>query len=283
LGIRFNWLLLFGQSFPEAKLVRVDIDATEIDRNRLSDTGLVGDVGLTLRGLNKLVEKKDHSAWRAALKESYQPMIEQEIEARENPSDPVHPFRLVEKVRQAVGDKAIYVIDGGDTSYYGNVGLRAQERASVLPAASGQLGCMGTGIPFAIAAKAARPEKTVVVISGDGSFGLNAMEFCTAVRHNLPIVCVVNNDKAWGMIKHGQELCYGNERTTGTELGAVHYERVVEALGGYGELVEKDEDIIPAVERALASGKPACVNVMTDPCIVSPATLLFREGLNIEE
>lgn len=282
LGVRFNWLLMFGQTFPQAKVVRVDIDATEIDRNRVSDVGLVGDLGLALKELNKRVQKRDHSAWRQGLKKAYAPMIQEEIEARDKPSDPIHPARLVGQVRKAVGDDAIYVVDGGDTSYFGIVGLRAKERASVLQAAAGQFGCLGTGIPFAIAAKAARPDKTVVVINGDGSFGLNAMEFCTAVRHNMPFVCVVNNDGAWGMIKHGQELSYGKERAFGSELGAVHYEKLAAALGGYGEWVERDEDIAPAVKRALKSGKPACVNVLTDPGVVSPATLQFVEGFKME-
>jgi acetolactate synthase-1/2/3 large subunit len=282
LGVRFNWPLMFGQIFPQAKLVRVDIDATEIDRNRIADVGLVGDVGLALKELNHRVERREHTAWRQGLWETYMPMIKGEMEARGKPSYPIHPARLVAQVRQAVGDDAIYVVDGGDTSYYGIVGLRARERASVLHAAGGQFGCLGTGIPFALAAKAARPDKTVVVISGDGSFGLNAMEFCTAVRHSLPFLCVVNNDGAWGMIKHGQQLRYGNDRVFGSELGTIHYEKVAEALGGYGERVEKDADIIPAVERALASGKPACVNVLTDPSVMSLAGLHFSEGFRME-
>lgn len=282
LGVRFNWLLMFGQIFPQAEVIRVDIDATELDRNRAADVGLVGDVGLTLKGLYEGVERREHSAWRQTLKDLYMPLIREEVVARDHPSDPIHPARLVSRVREAMGDEAIYVVDGGDTSYFGLVGLNARERAAVLQAASGQFGCLGTGVPFAVAAKAARPEKTVVVINGDGSFGLNAMEFCTAVRHNLPFVCVVNNDGAWGMIKHGQEMGYGNERVFGTELGAVRYDRVAKALGGYGELVEKDQDIIPALKRAVDSGKPACINVLTDPCVVSPATLQFVEGLKLE-
>ena len=282
LGIRFNWLLMFGQLFPQAKMVRVDIDPAEIDRNRAADVGLVGDLGLTLDQLTKAVEKKDHTFWRNSLKEAYMPLIEEEIKARQTSSDPIHPARMVAKVREAVGDDAIYIIDGGDTSYFGLTTLRATARAGVLGAASGQFGCLGTGVPFAMAAKAARPDKTVVVINGDGSFGLNAMEFDTAVRHDLPFVCVINNDCAWGMIKHGQELCYGSERVCGSELGAVRYEKLAEALGGYGELVEKDEDLVPAVKRALESGKPACINVMTDPCVVSPATLQFVEGFKME-
>jgi acetolactate synthase-1/2/3 large subunit len=108
------------------------------------------------------------------------------------------------------------------------------------------------------------------------------MEFDTMVRHNIPVVVVINNDMAWGMIKHGQEISLGADRLQWSELGERHYEKMVEGLGGYGEFVTKDEEIIPAIERAFASGKPACVNVMTDPTVTSPATLLFAESLKME-
>ncbi|MBL7210017.1 MAG: thiamine pyrophosphate-binding protein, partial [Dehalococcoidia bacterium] len=90
------------------------------------------------------------------------------------------------------------------------------------------------------------------------------------------------NDQAWGMIKHGQELVYGPERVVSSELGVVHYEKVVEGLGGYGELVATDDEIVPAIRRAMDSGKPACVNVLTDPTVTSPATLLLVGGLTTE-
>ena len=199
LGVRFNWLLMYGQVFPQAKLVRVDINPAEIDRNRASDVGLIGEVKLSLRELNRYVEKRRHDAWLKGLRDTYMLMTAEETAARNTPSDPIHPQRLVALTRQALGDSAIYIIDGGDTSYYGAVGLQAKERAAVYASAGGQFGCLGTGIPFAIAAKLARPEKTVVIINGDGSFGLNAMEFDTAVRHNVPIVCIVNNDQAWAV------------------------------------------------------------------------------------
>ena len=282
LGIRFTWLLMFGQLFPQAKLIRVDIDPTEIDRNRASDIGLIGDIGLILNQLNAEVDKKEHSSWVKGLRDAYLPLIAGEVKARETPSESIHPARLVEQVRRATKDDAIYIIDGGDTSYFGMMGLRAKEKTSVIATASGLMGCLGTGVPFGIAAKLARPEKTVVVISGDGSFGFNAMEFDTAVRYNIPFVCVIFNDQAWGMIKHGQEMAYGNERVVGSELGVVHYEKVAEALGGYGEFVAKDEGVIPALERAIASGKPACVNVLTDPTVTSPATLLLVGFLKME-
>lgn len=282
LGIRFNWLLMFGEGFPQAKVIRIDIDATEIDRNRSSDIGLVGDIGSVLKELNAEAEKRDRTSWVKALRDSYLPLIEGEIKERQTPKDPVHPARLVEQIKKAAGDDAIYIIDGGDTSYFGLMGLKAKEKSSVIAAAGGLFGCLGTGIPFGIAAKIARPEKLVIVINGDGSVGFNAMEFDTALRHNIPFVCVVVNDQAWGMIKHGQEITYGNERVVGSELGVVHYEKVAEALGGHGEFVTKDEEIIPAIERAIESGKPACVNVLTDPTVTSPATLLFVDALKME-
>jgi acetolactate synthase-1/2/3 large subunit len=282
LGIRFTWLLMFGQVFPQAKVIRVDIEPTEIDRNRDSDIGLVGDLGLVLKQLNSEVTKKDHSAWVKGLRDAYLPLVQDEINARQAPSDPIHPARLVEQVRKAAGDDAIYVIDGGDTCYFGLMGLKAKETSSVIASASGLFGCLGTGIPFGIGTKVARPDKTVVVINGDGSFGFNAMEFDTAVRHKIPFVCVICNDQAWGMIKHGQELNYGKDRVIGSDLGVIHYEKMVEALGGHGEFVTKDEEIVPAIKRALASGKPACVNVLTDPTVTSPATLLFVDSLKMQ-
>jgi len=282
LGLRFNWLLMHGQGFPQAKVVRVDIDPTEIDRNRSSDVGLVGDIGLSLRELNSLVKQRDFSGWMKVVRDAYLPLIADEVSQRERTTEPIHPARLVEQIKKATEDNAIYVIDGGDTSYFASVGLKAKEKSGVISAAAGLFGCLGTGVPFGIGAKMARPEKMVVVINGDGSFGFNAMEFDTAVRHNIPFVCVIFNDQAWGMIKHGQELVYGPERVVSSELGVVHYEKVVEGLGGYGELVTTDDEIVPAIRRAMDSGKPACVNVLTDPTVTSPATLLLVGGLTIE-
>ena len=280
-GIRFNWLLQFGQTFPNAKVVRIDIDPHEIDRNRSSDVGLVGDVGSILGELLPLVEERDHSTWVTDLRKACLAFIDSEIKQREKVTDPIHPIRLVSLIQKVVGDDALYVVDGGDTSYFGLVGLQSKERSGVLVPSSGLFGCLGTGIPYGIAAKLARPEKRVVVLNGDGSSGFNIMEFDTAVRHNIPFVCVINNDCAWGMIKHGQEMTLGRDRLQCSDLGLRHYEKVVEALGGHGEFVTRDEEIVPALERALAANKPACVNVLTDPTVTSPATIMFEQALKV--
>ena len=112
----------------------------------------------------------------------------------------------------------------------------------------------------------ANVDKKVLLYTGDGSFGLNGMEFDTYVRHNLPVVSIVANDGAWGMVKHWHRLEYGEEQTEGTVLKPrQRYDKMVEALGGYGEYVDKIEDIKPALARAFTSGLPACINVEIDP------------------
>jgi acetolactate synthase-1/2/3 large subunit len=279
-GVRFNWVMQATKLFPDAKVVRIDIEEHEIDRNRSSEVGLVGDCGYVLNQLLPLVEKRDHSQWITKLKKAYAAFLTTELEQRKTPSDPIHPNRLVAQIMDVFGQDAYYVADGGDTSYYGLAGFTSDHQAGVLVPAGALLGCLGTGIPFAIAGKLAHPDKPVIVLNGDGSFGFNSMEFDTAVRHDIPIICVVNNDCAWGMIKHSQGMSIGKDRCTCAELGMRHYEKMVEGLGGYGELVTEDADIIPAIKRAIDSGKPACINVVTDPTVTSPATVMFYQNLS---
>ncbi|MBW2368741.1 MAG: thiamine pyrophosphate-binding protein [Deltaproteobacteria bacterium] len=279
-GIRFNWALQSGHLFPDAKLVRIDIDPSEIDRNRASDAGLVGDSAKVLEQLLPRVEKRDHAEWIGKLRNAYKAFLTTELEKRATPSDPIHPARLTDRIMAVFGTDAYYVADGGDTSYWGLAGFMSEHPGGVQVPAGSLLGCIGTGIPFALSAKLAHPDKPVIVLNGDGSFGFNGMEFDTAVRHNIPIVCVVNNDCSWGMIKHSQKWSIGEERLTCSELGMRHYEKMVEGLGGHGELVTKDEEIIPAIKRAVASGKPSCINVVTDNTVTSPATVIFYTAMS---
>lgn len=278
-GIRFNWMFQSGALLSNIKVVRIDIDPTEIDRNNTATVGLVGDCDEVFSRLLPLVSKRDHAGWTERLRKAYKAFLVTERKQREEPSDPIHPIRLVSRIMEVFGTDAYYVADGGDTGYFGLAGFSSRHRAGVMVPSGGLLGCLGTGIPFAIAAKLANPDKPVLVMNGDGSFGFNSMEFDTCVRHDIPIICVVNNDSAWGMIKHLQEMSIGEERCTCADLGMRHYEKMIEGLGGHGELVTKDENITPALHRALESGKPACVNVMTDPTATSPATVLIYQGL----
>ena len=135
----------------------------------------------------------------------------------------------------------------------------------------GPLGTLGVGPGYAMAAKLARPESNVVLVYGDGSFGLHAMEFEAMVRQNIPVVSVIGNDAGWTQIRRGQVDLYGEKRAVATALEYTRYDRVVEALGGFGAYVETVDQIGPALDAAFASGKPACVNVKI-------ASSEFRKG-----
>jgi acetolactate synthase I/II/III large subunit len=177
--------------------------------------------------------------------------------------EPIHPVRLCREVREFLPREAAIVADGGDIAGFAVLTMDALSPASLQWA--GAFGHLGVGLPFAIAGKLASPSRPVALITGDGSFGLSAMEFDTAVRHGIPVVCIISNDCGWGQIRRVQRNNYGRERVTGCELGVKRYDLLVESLGGFGIYVEKLADLKPAIEKAFASGLPACVNVRTDP------------------
>jgi acetolactate synthase-1/2/3 large subunit len=173
---------------------------------------------------------------------------------------PIHPLRLCKEVRDFVERDAILVVDGHEILNYGRQSIPTYVPRHRLN--SGPFGTMGVGLPFGIGAKVAEPDRQVVVLHGDGSFGLNAMEVDTAVRHNLPVLTVISNNGGWTSID-GSYLKDGYK--VGRDLGFTRYDRMVEALGCHGEYVEDPREIRPALERAAESGKPAVVNVISDP------------------
>jgi acetolactate synthase-1/2/3 large subunit len=258
----------------DAKVIQVDIEGEEIGRNRDVQLGIVGDCREVLRQL--LSHARQHpwpqrDAWLEVLGRTRQGRSQAFAAGLASTEPPIHPFRLATEVARFLPDDAIIVADGGEAWDWMSSAAVVKRPGHWL--SHGYLGCLGVGPSFGMAAKLAHPDKHVLVTTGDGSLGLNLAEFHTAAKHNLPIVVVVFNDKAWGMCKHGQEMSRGKGQTVATELGLVHYEKAVEGLGAYGELVEKPADIAPALERAFKSGKPACLNVLVDPDVVSPATI----------
>jgi len=277
IGTRLNNTLAYGQPplfNPEGKWVQIDIEASEIGHNRAIDIGIVGDAKAILKqmleGARDRTKAREESPWVEECR-AYANSRRQRIEADLTSSNvPIHPLRLCQEIKDFLDRDATIVVDGGDISAWGPTVLRVYHPGHWLDV--GPFSGLGPGIPFGIAAKLARPDKQVLTLVGDGTFGLNGMEFDTAVRHKIPFVTVIGNDGAWGMIKHRQEITYGQDRVIGTELGFTRYDRMVEALGGHGEYVKQPEEIRPALERAFASGLPACVNVETNPAAVSPLT-----------
>lgn len=277
LGSRFNFMLGFGKLFqPHVTVIQVDIEAEEIGFNRGANLGIVGDVKEVLDGLISLMDETPERQWVADAKKMIETSNDMRCKTYNLDAVPIHPLRLVREINAITGKEAAYVCDGGDIMLWGSDVFPAERPAAML--ATGPLGCLGVGLPFAMAAKLAQPDRTVVLLNGDGTFGLNGMEFETAVRHNIPVICVIGNDQAWGMIKHGQEDRYGRERVCCSELGPVRYDRMVEALGGHGEYVEQPDDIKPAIIRAIESGKPACINVILDPTLGHPVSKIMAQG-----
>lgn len=264
-----------------AKVAQVDIDAREIGHNQPVDIGIVGDAKAVLRQLvdeAKRTGAKANSAWAREFSARKRKADEALEPLWHSDAAPIHPLRLARELRDFLAPDAFWVVDGGDTSIYAAQTFRTSFAGHNL--SGGPLGCLGVGMGFAMAAKLAHPDKQVLLFSGDGSFGFAGIEFHTAVRHCLPVVCVINNDCAWGMIKHGQEIKYGSEAVLCSDLGLVRYDQMVEALGGHGEFVERPEDIRPALEQAFASGEPACVNVATDPNAVSLGSVWLAQMLH---
>lgn len=263
MGTRFDFTFEAKHLSPAVKLIRVDIEPSAICNGRTPDVGIVGDAGVVLRQLCDGIKKASHKDWveqlqngRQMMREAFEPMFTSD-------QTPIHPLRLCREISQFVDRDTVLCIDGGDMCVWGNLALPATGPGQYLSLVSSLFGCLGVGTPYAIAAKLADPKKNVIVTTGDGSFGLTLMEFDTALRHNIPFVSVVGNDSCWGMIHRPFKSQKG--QTFGCELEPRRYDKIIEAMGGHGEYVEKPDDIGPAIRRAIDSGVPACVNVMIDP------------------
>lgn len=263
-GTVLDFRMAFGRNIPQAaKVIQLDMDYTVIGQNRAADVALVGNLACTFERMNDVLDQEkirlDFSDYAAALRDK-ELQQEQAAAARGNSNEiPIDPMRLCKEIAAAITDDMIVIGDGGDI---------VAQAAKVVPVPRngywldpGPLGTLGVGMPFGIAAQIAHPDKRVVIIYGDGSFGLNGFEYDTAVRFGLPIVGIMGNDAAWGQMMRPQASMYGAGRLVATQLANTRYDRVVEALGGHGERVAEPDQIRPAIDRALASGKPALVNV----------------------
>ena len=262
IGTRLNHMVGFGRPprfAADAQFIQLDIDQEQLGHNRSVDVALLGDAKAVLRQLcdeaQGTIRRESYAPWVDRLTAMHHEKSAQAEERAGTDQTPIHPLRLAKEVRDAIGRDTILVVDGQEILVYCR-----QTIPSYLPRHrlnSGPFGTMGVGLPFAIGAKVAAPDKQVVVVHGDGSFGMNGMEIDTAVRHGVPIVCVIANNGGWTAIRPGPHR-------PGRDLGFVRYDLMAEGLGAYGELVERPEDIRPALDRAMASGRPAVVNVIVD-------------------
>jgi acetolactate synthase-1/2/3 large subunit len=249
----------------QQKLVQIDIDPENVALNRPVDLALVGDARATLRALIEAVKRRtsplpEHPEM-AEYRTTQEIWLAQFERDATSDNKPIHPLRVMRDVRAFFPRDAICVADGGNTNVWAHYLNRTYEPRSFLWAADS--GHLGIGLPYAIGAKLARPDRPVYAICGDGAFGLNIQELETAARLKLPFIVIIANDRQWGMIKAAQMASY-DARYIGVDFSDVRYDQVAQAMGCWGERVEDPREITPALERAMASGKPAVLDVVVD-------------------
>ena len=248
----------------DAKIIQIDPAAAEIGRNRGVAVGIVGDIASVLTQLTR--EAAQHSwsdlPWLEELRAARAAQAEW-AEGLAAPDTPMHAMFVHKTLESLLRPDDFLSFDGGDFCHFGRALLPAQmpKRWSYVSS----LGMLGSSLPSALAAQVAYPESRVINLTGDGAFGFNGMEFDTAVRHGLNVVTILGNDSAWGIDRQIQLGLYG--RPVATDLLPTRYDQVVQGLGGHGELVERPEDLRPALERAFAANKPALVNVTVQRAI----------------
>ena len=264
-GTRMNYII--GHAAPprfaaNARIARIDIDADEIASSpRKVDIGIVGDCKAVLQQLLAAipgrVDAGNFAPWRKKLSDGEAAKQKETGGGMAMNATPIHPLRLCEEIKNFMQRDAILVVDGQEILNYGRQSMPTFAPAHRLN--SGPFGMMGVGMPFGVGAKVACPDKQVIVVHGDGSFGLNCMELDTAVRHKIPLLVVISLNGGWTADPKNEK--------PGRTLGYTRFDKMAEALGCYGEYVEKPEDIGPALQRAqkkVDQGMVALVNVKTD-------------------
>jgi acetolactate synthase-1/2/3 large subunit len=265
IGVPMDFRLGFGGAFGEdTELVAIDVAEPQRPHPRTVAAECYGSLSATLADLLASAGGKPlaSDAWIAELRSTEDERRAAERPESEDDREPLHPMRVYAELATVLDRDAIVIGDGGDfVSYAGRVVESFQPGRWLDP---GPFGCLGTGPGYALAAKLARPERQVVLLVGDGAFGFAGLEYDTLARHGVNVVGVMGNNGIWALEKHPMEFVYGYSVAAELREGT-RYDELVQTLGGHGELVRHTSELRPALERALAAGKPALVNVLTDP------------------
>ncbi len=274
-GRKLDYQMGYGSPavFPNARFVRIADTAGELVDNRRGDPEILATPTLALDAIVKAAGNSSPAVdrtWTEGLRNKH---LERSSGGRKpatvGSDGKVHPAAIFDAVKKVADQDFIAIADGGDLLSFARVGFEA---GTYLDA--GAFGCLGVGVPYAIAAALAFPDRQVICATGDGAFGINAMEIDTAVRHGARCVIIVSNNAAWNIERLDQEMNYGG-RVVGTTLRHSDYAGMARALGAHGERVEKPEDLPDALARALANA-PAVIDVITSQTVISSDA---RKGL----
>jgi acetolactate synthase I/II/III large subunit len=268
-GVPMDFRLGFGGSFgEETQVIAIGSSPPARPHPREVAAELYGGVAATLHALRSAAAgAPDRSAWITALREAENEKRASEQADLTDSRSPLHPMRIYYELNQVLDRDAVVIGDGGDFVSFAGRMIETYEPGCWMD--PGPYGCLGSGPGFALAAKLAHPDRQVCLLLGDGAFGFAGLEFDTFVRHDVPVVGVMGNNGIWALEKHPMEFLYGYSVAADLQPEC-RYDEIVRTLGGHGELVSRPEDLRPALERAFASGRPALVNVLTDPSVVYP-------------
>jgi acetolactate synthase-1/2/3 large subunit len=260
--------------FPNARFVRIADTPGELIDNRRGQPEVLASPRLALRAMVEAAGNRPGNVdrdWAETLRRRHRERTAPAAEERPSATadGKIHPARIFTAITQVAKPDYIGIADGGDILSFARVGLAAQTYMD-----AGAFGCLGVGVPFAIAAALAFPGRQVIAVNGDGAFGINAMELDTAVRHDAKAVFIVANNAAWNIERYDQEVNYGG-RVVGTTLLYSDYAAMARALGAHGERVEDADQLPAALERALANA-PALIDVVASRAAVSSDA---RKGL----
>ena len=262
LGVDWDFRTGYGEKISEdATVIQIDADPAKVGWNRPAHVGVVADPMTVVRQLvakPDQIRREETPLWTTEIMDAEAEKAADALVEATDDSSPVMPQRFAKEVAEFFGPDSIVAVDGGDIVSTTARWLQTSTAGHVLD--PGPFGTLGTGAPYAIAAKSVFPEKMVGIVFGDGGFGFNGMEYDTMVRLGLPIIGVVGNNGVWSNIKTFHKMAYP-ERLVATDLGIRPYHEMVKGLGGYGEFVDDPDEIRPALERAKGSGQPSLINV----------------------
>jgi acetolactate synthase-1/2/3 large subunit len=276
-GTPLDFRMGYGRRLnPKAKIIILDMDYKNVGYNRDFDIGLVGNIRAIL---NAMCEASKGDVARKH--DPFIKMLREEEEKTKNKNDkiikddgrvPIHPLRLVHEINEFLLEDTVFIGDGGDIVTFSGSVVKPHKPGGWMD--PGPLGTLGVGTGFALASKLLQPERDVVVLFGDGSFGLTGFDFETMVRNKLPFVGVIGNNASWNQIRYGQAMKYGKERgDVGNVIADVRFDKFAEAMGGFGIRVTEPSQIRPALEKARNAGVPALVDVVIDREVYSSGTM----------
>ena len=272
-GAELDVLMGNGAFHPGCSLIRVDHDAGAFANGRKAEIELVASPRAALEALSAGARPLDTDTWIKRLREAVDARAADVSKRAQISSAPLHPGRMMAEVVAKLPADAIVTVDAGELALWALDAIPARAPSSFHTSSASAMGALGMGLPWAIGMKAARPERPVVALCGDGSFGFTAIELETSTRHSIPVAAVIGNDGGWGIVRHLQQALHG--RSLVSDLPVAPYELLAEFAGGVGDRVETPQQLEIAITNALVASRPSVINAILDPAVQHEAMPLI--------